>query len=155
MSRLEHHSKQRYHFPPTPLPWLWLLPTPSGTPTGKNHAIPQTSFSLALNCDSPWPDISGLFPPWRSHPLVTLGCIPQRILKHLFLRLLQKRVSLGEMLGQKSSLCHHRTHNTHLARPRPVPGPQRLAPSLPPKAAHLSSTQFVPPCPLLYLLQER
>lgn len=84
-------------------------------------SFPKPHFhwlSTSHDCDSPWPEIC-LFPPGRSHPSFTLHCIPQQVLKHSFLRLLQKRLSLGEMLGQRSSLRHQRTHNTHLAHPCP------------------------------------
>lgn len=84
-------------------------------------SFPKPHFhwlSTSRDCDSPWPEIC-LFPPGCSHPSFTLHCIPQQVPKHSFLRLLQKRLSLGEMLGQSSSLRHQRTHNTHLAHPCP------------------------------------
>lgn len=143
-----HRLTQWYRaFPSASLPPVAAAPTfrHLGRLTAKNHVISQTSFSLASNFPglrfsltcSLWSlstlslvSFTPLFPP---------GCALPQLLTHLFLRLLQKWVSLGEMLRRRTHITLHA-----------IPNPLCLAPSLLPPGQ--LTLHFPSPMPLSLLI---
>lgn len=119
-------------------PRLWLPPDLQ-VPWQAGRQEPCHSPNLTLIGSQLSRTVIPVSSPWLSlTPFIPSRLPPQQILKHLFLRLLRKRISLGEVLGQRCSLCHQRTHNTHLAGPCPS---ESLPPFLP---SHLSVHAFSP-----------